>query len=64
MSYIGQDLRIVDASWKGFTDAFEVVLLVPVIDLSVRREACPASPQFGAAAPLVWPYDISAFPFA
>jgi hypothetical protein len=63
VSYIGHDLRIVDANWNGLTEALEVDLFVPVVDLSVRRDACPPSPPFDIAAPFC-PYDMSAFPLA
>jgi hypothetical protein len=65
VSYMGHDLRMVDASWRGLIEAFEGDLLAPVAGFSVRREASPAtSPPVCEATPLFCTYDMSALPLA
>ena len=44
VSYIGHDLRMVDASCNGLTEAFEVDRLGAVEACSMRREAWPTRP--------------------
>lgn len=44
VSYIGHDLRMVDASCNGLTEAFEVDRLGAAEACSMRREAWPTRP--------------------
>lgn len=64
VSYIGHDLRMVEANCNGLMEAFEPDRLGPmavvvVAACSVRREDGPVSPLFGGPTP----FDMSALLF-
>jgi hypothetical protein len=52
VSYMGQDLRMVEARWSGLTEALEPDLLEAVAGFSVRRAASPGRHPFCGTAPL------------
>ena len=51
VSYIGHDLRMVDASWSGLIEAVEPDLFALAVNPVARLDAWPGRPSLDAATP-------------